>query len=63
MTKWNKHSISYLHQALLKKEVTPLELVEDCIAGIQKDDCNSIEATCFDEARRIASSITELPIF
>ncbi len=60
MTKYNKLSISELHKALVNKEVTPLELVEDCIQGVLEDDCNSFEATCFDEARKEASSITEV---
>ena len=60
MTKWNKHSISYLHDALVKKQVTPLELVEDCIKGIQADDCNSFEALAFEEARKAAEQIGEI---
>ncbi len=53
-------SISELHDLLVKGEVTASELVEECIANIQKDPCNCFEATAFDEARKEASKITEV---
>lgn len=60
MTKWMNKSIHELHEALVKKEVTPSELVEDAIAGIQNDKCNSFEALCLEEARKEAGKITEV---
>lgn len=60
MTKWNRYPISFLHEKLVRGEVTSSELVEDCISGIEKDDCNSFEATCFEEARKLASTIKEV---
>ena len=49
-----------IHKALVEKEVTPSELVEECIERIGKDQCNSFEATRFDEARKEAKKITEI---
>ena len=43
MTKLRNKSISELHELLVEKKVTPLELVEDCIQGIQEDKCNAFE--------------------
>lgn len=60
MKKWMTKNIGELHEALVKKEVTPLELVESCIEEIGKDTCNSFEATRFDEARKEASKIKEV---
>ncbi|MFA6586595.1 MAG: amidase family protein [Bacilli bacterium] len=60
MTKWMNKSIAELHAALVKKEVTSLELVEDAISGVQGDTCNSFEALCFEEARKEAGKITEV---
>jgi len=60
MTKWMNKEIGELHEALVRKEVTPLELVEDCIAGIGEDRVNAFEAKAFDEARKQASRITEV---
>lgn len=45
---------------LVNKEVTASELVEECIAAVQKDTCNSFEATCFEEARDKAKKITDV---
>ena len=53
-------TISELHEALVKKEVTPLELVEEAISLVEKDDCNAFEATCFDKAREEAKKITDI---
>lgn len=53
-------TIGELHEALVKKEVTSSELVEECIEGIKKDECNAFEATCFEEARKAAKKITEV---
>lgn len=60
MTKWMNKPISELHQALVKKEVTASELVEECIERIQADRCNSFEALCFDNARKEAAKIAEV---
>ncbi len=60
MTKWMNKPISALHDLLVKGKVTPLDLVEDCIRGIEKDRCNSFEATCFDKARAEAKRITQV---
>lgn len=60
MTKWMNKSIQELHKALVNKEVTASELVEDAIDGVLHDKCNSFEATCFDKARKEAQKITEV---
>lgn len=60
MTKWMNKPISELHDELVRKNVTPLELVEDCIQGIENDTCNCFEATAFDEARKEAAKIDEV---
>lgn len=60
MSKWMNKSISELHNALVNKEVTASELVEECIELVQKDKCNSFEALNFEEARKEASKITEV---
>ena len=60
MTKLRNKSISELHELLVEKKVTPLELVEDCIQGIQEDKCNAFEATNFDKAREEAKKITDI---
>ncbi len=51
-------SLTELHEALVKGEVTSSQLVEECISAIEQDRCNSFEATNFDEARKEASKIT-----
>jgi aspartyl-tRNA(Asn)/glutamyl-tRNA(Gln) amidotransferase subunit A len=53
-------NIHELHEMLVNKEVTALELTEECIAGCKKDACNSLEATNFDEARKEAEKIKEV---
>ena len=58
MTKWMSKSLTELHEALVKGEVTSSQLVEECISAIEQDRCNSFEATNFDEARKEASKIT-----
>lgn len=60
MTKLMNKTISELHEMLVNKEVTASELVEECIAAVQKDTCNSFEATCFEEARDKAKKITDV---
>ena len=58
--KWNNKSITEIHNALVKKEVTPTELVKECIEESKKDKCNSLEATCFEEALSNAEKIKEV---
>jgi aspartyl-tRNA(Asn)/glutamyl-tRNA(Gln) amidotransferase subunit A len=60
MTKWMNKSLTELHELLVNKEVTPSDLVEDCIAGIQADKNNAFEATAFDQARAQAKKISEI---
>lgn len=60
MKKLMNKSITELHELLVKKEVTSSQLVEECIEAIGKDDCNSFEATAFEEARAQAKKITEV---
>ena len=58
--KWMNKPISEIHKALVAKEVTALDLVEECIEEVKKDTCNSFEATAFEEARKQAKKITEV---
>ena len=53
-------SIIEIHNGLVKKKVTPIQLVEECITLSNNDKCNSLEATCFDEARKQALKIKEI---
>ena len=57
---WMNKSITEIHSALVKKKVTPIELVEECISLSEKDKCNSLEACCFDQARKQAKEIKEI---
>lgn len=57
---WMNKSIVEIHSGLVKKKVTPLELVEECISLCSKDSCNSFEATCFDTAIKDAKKIKEV---
>lgn len=60
MTKLMNKSIHELHSLLVKKETTPLELVNECIEAIKDDKCNCFEATCFSDAISKAEKITEI---
>ena len=60
MIQWMNKNIHELHDLLVKKEVTSSQLVEECIALVATDKCNSFEALRFDEARKEASKITEV---
>ncbi|MFA6796714.1 MAG: amidase family protein [Bacilli bacterium] len=53
-------TISEIHQALVDKKVTSLELVKESIARIKKDENNSYEATNFEKAIEIASKIDKV---
>lgn len=57
---WMNKSIIEIHNGLVKKKVTPIQLVEECISLSNNDKCNSLEATCFDEARKQALKIKEI---
>lgn len=60
MMKWMNKNIHELHKALVNKEVTALELVDECIENCKNDKCNSLEATNYEAARKEASKITEV---
>lgn len=49
-----------LHELLVSKKVTPLELVNEAIEIIRSDDCKAYEATNFDAAIAKAKSIGEI---
>ncbi|NCA96418.1 MAG: Asp-tRNA(Asn)/Glu-tRNA(Gln) amidotransferase subunit GatA, partial [Methanomicrobia archaeon] len=52
-------TIAGIHQALVNKEITPLELVEEAIRRIEKDDHNAFEALMIDQAHALAKTLTE----
>ena len=60
MTKLMNKPISELHQMLVDKKIKPIDLVEDCISGIENDSCNCFEAKAFDESRKEALKIKEV---
>ena len=60
MTKWMNKPISELHDALARKTVTPLQLVQDCIDGVKADKGNCFEATAFDQALAEAAKIDDV---
>lgn len=60
MSKLNSKSIVSLHKKLVKKEITALDLVKEAIENCKHDPCNSLEATCYDEALKKASKITDV---
>ena len=60
MTKWMNKPISELHDALVRKTVTPLQLVQDCIDGVKADKGNCFEATAFDQALAEAAKIDDV---
>lgn len=60
MNKLNSKSILYLHKKLVKKEITALELTKEAINNCKNDPCNSLEATCYEEALIKASKIHEV---
>lgn len=53
-------SIKDIHEALLKKEVTPLELTLEAISRAEKDECNSFEYICKDEAIEFAKTLNDI---
>ncbi|MCH5172200.1 MAG: Asp-tRNA(Asn)/Glu-tRNA(Gln) amidotransferase subunit GatA [Erysipelotrichales bacterium] len=52
-------TIKELHEALVKKEVTPLELTKEAIKRAKEDTNNAFETILEDEAIRIASNLIE----
>jgi len=52
-------SLSELHDRLVKKEVTPLELAQAALARAKKDDTNAFERLNEEEALKFAESLVE----
>lgn len=52
-------TIEELHDLLVKKEVTPLELTLDALEALKKEDTNALETICEEEAISFASSLKE----
>lgn len=52
-------TIKEMHEALIRKEVTPLELAKEAIKRAKEDCNNAFETILEEEAIRIASSLTE----
>ncbi len=59
MAKYIGKSIEELHELLVSKAVTPLELTKEVIEELKKDDTNAIETICEKEALEFASKLTE----
>ncbi|MCQ2752763.1 MAG: aspartyl/glutamyl-tRNA amidotransferase subunit A [Bacilli bacterium] len=51
-------TITAMHEALVKKQVTPLELVTEAIKRIKEDKNNAIEYLCEQEALAFAKTLT-----
>lgn len=52
-------SIEELHELLVKKVVTPLELAKEAIAALKNEPTNAIETICEEEALQMASELVE----
>ncbi len=52
-------TIEELHDLLVKKEVTPLELTSEAIEALKKEDTNALETICEKEALEFASLLKE----
>lgn len=52
-------TIEELHELLVSKKVTPLELVKEAIDALKKETTNAIETICEKEALEFASSLVE----
>ena len=52
-------SIFELHEALIKKEVNPLDLVTLALAKIKSDDNNAVEYICEKEALLMAKKLEQ----
>lgn len=59
MEKYSLYSVAELHDLLVKKEVTPLELAQEAIRLLKEDKNNVLEASMEDEALEVASSLGE----
>ena len=59
-TKYLDKTIREIHIALMNGEVTSLDLVNEAIERINRDDCNSYEAKAFDKAIKKAKSIKKV---
>ena len=52
-------TIEELHELLVKKEVTPLELTKEALEALKKENTNAIETICEEEALAFASTLVE----
>lgn len=52
-------TIEELHELLVSKKVTPLELTKEAIEALKKDKTNALETLCEKEAIEFASSLIE----
>ena len=52
-------TIKEMHEALVKKEITPLELAKEAIKRAKADTNNAFETILEDKAIEIASELTE----
>lgn len=54
-------TIVEIHEKLVKGETTPLALVTEAIERVKNDPCNSLEATCYEEALEEAKNLVFNP--
>ena len=52
-------TIEELHELLVSKQVTPLELAKEAIEELKKDTTNAIETICEKEALEFAATLVE----
>ena len=52
-------TIEELHELLVSKQVTPLDLVKEAIEELKKENNNSIETICEKEALEFAATLVE----
>ena len=57
--KYINKTIEELHDLLVSKEVTPLDLVKEAIEELKKENTNAIETICEKEALEFASTLVE----
>ncbi|HBR86068.1 MAG TPA: hypothetical protein DEA32_02680, partial [Firmicutes bacterium] len=62
MTRYLDRTIKEIHAALIKNEVTPVQLVEEAIARIDRDTCNAFEAKAYKQALKRAKQIKEVGV-
>lgn len=60
MDRYLNRTIREIHSALLKGEVTPLDLVGEAVERIASDDCNCYEATAVKQALKKARKCREV---